>query len=449
MTELGPKAHGAMLTESEPLSLIGVAESTGDAAKRCFDFVSALILILVLSPVFALGYLASKFYGYGFSKSLRVQRGGKPFFELSLRFPPKSRWNVISRLPVLINILRGEMSWVGPAPKAPAEIEALGQIGRYRLKVRPGLLCQWRIQRRANISYESESQTAAQYVDSHSLLTDLGLIARGVVVAIYGLPTPKTASTEINLMGVRVDNVTMNEAVNAIVERVGGGSPCQVSFLNAHCFNVLQRDPLYLESVNSSRLVFPDGIGLKIAGQLLGCPITQNVNGTDLFPMLCKALESKQRSLYLLGGKPGTTEDVTKWLSSNYPNLVVLGSHHGYDLKNNTEKVIGEIRASGADLVLVGLGVPMQERWINQNLPEIGAKVVLGVGGLFDYYSGRIPRAPIWMRELGLEWFFRFLQEPRRLCKRYFVGNLTFLLLVLRYWMDRRTEGSKNRGLFS
>jgi N-acetylglucosaminyldiphosphoundecaprenol N-acetyl-beta-D-mannosaminyltransferase len=126
-----------------------------------------------------------------------------------------------------------------------------------------------------------------------------------------------------------------------------------------------------------------------------------------------------------------------------------LGSHHGYDLKNNTEKVIGEIRASGADLVLVGLGVPMQERWINQNLPEIGAKVVLGVGGLFDYYSGRIPRAPIWMRELGLEWFFRFLQEPRRLCKRYFVGNLTFLLLVLRYWMDRRTEGSKNRGLFS
>jgi N-acetylglucosaminyldiphosphoundecaprenol N-acetyl-beta-D-mannosaminyltransferase len=423
------------LSQIERLSPATIVESASDRNKRRFDFATAAIAIVLSSPLFAIAYVISKLYGFGFSESLRVGKGGLTFAELSLVLPPAWRWSPLSKLPVLINIIRGDMSWVGPVPKSTMELAALGQPGLNRLRVRPGLLCEWRIQQRANMSYGSESESAMEYVISHSFWCDLGILARAITSGLYGCLTHGHTFAEIDLLDIRIDNLTMKEAAAVTIQRLRENIPCQISFVNAHSFNVLRSNPSYMESLRASGLVFADGIGLRIAGHFLGCPVVQNVNGTDLFPLLCKHLEPTYTGLYLLGGKPGVAEGVIKWLSVNYPDLVICGFRHGYDLDGNRDMVLSDIRKSGAELLLVGLGVPTQELWIHQHLGQTGAKVSIGVGGLFDYYSGRIPRAPIWIRELGLEWLFRLLQEPRRLCRRYLIGNLSFLFLVFRYWL--------------
>ncbi len=119
--------------------------------------------------------------------------------------------------------------------------------------------------------------------------------------------------------------------------------------------------------------------------------------------------------------------DVARWLAKHYPGVEVAGFRHGYFAAGEEAEVIEEIRDSGADLVLVAFGAPRQELWIRRNLSRLGAKVVIGVGGLLDFFSGRIPRAPRWVRKLGMEWCYRLCQEPKRLWRRYLVGNVVFL----------------------
>jgi N-acetylglucosaminyldiphosphoundecaprenol N-acetyl-beta-D-mannosaminyltransferase len=125
------------------------------------------------------------------------------------------------------------------------------------------------------------------------------------------------------------------------------------------------------------------------------------------------------------------TEGVRDWIAEHHPGTIVCGCNHGYFSPEEEADVIRRIADSGADVLLVAFGVPRQDVWISQHIRETGAKVAMGVGGLFDFYSGRTPRAPLWMREIGLEWFYRFYQEPGRMWKRYFVGNAVFLFRVM------------------
>jgi N-acetylglucosaminyldiphosphoundecaprenol N-acetyl-beta-D-mannosaminyltransferase len=177
--------------------------------------------------------------------------------------------------------------------------------------------------------------------------------------------------------------------------------------------------------------VLADGIGLKLAGKILNSHIRQNVNGTDLFPLLCTALARENLGIYLLGGKPGVPEDVARWIAERHPSVRVSGCHHGFFSAAETASITEDIRRSGAAILLVALGVPRQEKWIREHQSESGVNIAIGVGGLFDFYSGRIPRAPLWIRELGMEWFYRFVQEPRRMWRRYFVGNFVFLVRAI------------------
>lgn len=232
----------------------------------------------------------------------------------------------------------------------------------------------------------------------------------------------------IKLFGIEIDNVTLDHAVEAIVDRLDGDTPAQVSFVNADCVNIACRSPEYLEALQESDLVFADGIGLRMAGDVLGQPVRDNVNGTDLFPCLAAALEGTGKRIYLLGGRPGVAEGVARWLAKNYPGVELAGWRHGYFSAAEETKVIEDIRRSGADLVLVAFGAPRQDLWIRRCLSKLGAKVVIGVGGLLDFYSGRISRAPRWIRKLGMEWCYRLYQEPQRLWRRYLVGNVVFLV---------------------
>jgi N-acetylglucosaminyldiphosphoundecaprenol N-acetyl-beta-D-mannosaminyltransferase len=231
----------------------------------------------------------------------------------------------------------------------------------------------------------------------------------------------------IKLFDIEIDNVTLQEAVEVILDRLDGDTPTQISFVNADCVNIACRNAEYLEALQQSDLVFADGIGVRLAGDVLGQPVRENVNGTDLFPLLAAALAGGGKRVYLLGGRPGVADGVAEWLAENHPGVVVAGCRNGYFSGDEEDQVIEDIRRSGADLVLVAFGAPRQELWIRRCLPRLGAKVVIGVGGLLDFFSGRIRRAPRWVRKLGMEWCYRMYQEPRRLWRRYLVGNVVFL----------------------
>jgi N-acetylglucosaminyldiphosphoundecaprenol N-acetyl-beta-D-mannosaminyltransferase len=197
--------------------------------------------------------------------------------------------------------------------------------------------------------------------------------------------------------------------------------------VNADGVNIAFRNPEYRAALQQSDMVFADGIGVKLAGEVLGQLVADNVNGTDLFPLLMGALQGTGKWIYLLGGRPGVTEGVVRSLTKNFPGVKIAGWRHGYYSAEEEGQVIADIRRSGADLMLVAFGAPRQELWIHRHLGALGAKVVIGVGGLFDFFSGRIPRAPRWVRRLGMEWCYRLYREPGRLWRRYLVGNVVFL----------------------
>ena len=256
------------------------------------------------------------------------------------------------------------------------------------------------------------------------------------------------ASQAINLLGTRIENLTMPEAIEAIKSQLDRDRPAQICFVNADCINVTYRDEEYRRVLADADFVFADGVGMKIAGKVMRQPLRDNVNGTDLFPRLCMALAGTNKSVFLLGGRPGVAEAVGRWITTHFPGLRVGGTRDGYYRPHEEPAVIEQIAESGADLLLVALGVPQQDKWIHTHLHQIGCKVVMGVGGLFDFYSGRIPRAPQWMRKCGLEWLFRLFQEPRRLAKRYLLGNPLFLArLVSERLFRRRSTLARTRPL--
>jgi N-acetylglucosaminyldiphosphoundecaprenol N-acetyl-beta-D-mannosaminyltransferase len=236
---------------------------------------------------------------------------------------------------------------------------------------------------------------------------------------------------QVRMLGCRADNLTMAEAVDTLVARLDRGQQTRAAFVNADCMNLALRTPAYRSAVDTADLVFLDGSGMRLAGRLLGKTIRDNVNGTDLFPHLCAALASRGGRLFLLGAAPGIAERVRDWIHARYPGVQVVGTRHGYYAPEEAGSVLEAIRSARPDVLLVAFGAPRQDCWLRHNLAATGATIGIGVGGLFDFYSGSIPRAPRWMRRLGVEWVWRLAQEPRRLWRRYLIGNFTFVARVL------------------
>lgn len=245
----------------------------------------------------------------------------------------------------------------------------------------------------------------------------------------------------ICIRNIQLTNLAMEDALNAIHAALVSQVPTRVAFLNADCVNIAARNADYLADLQAMDWVFADGIGVKLAGQLLQQPVRANVNGTDLFPRLCEEMARAHQRLFLLGAAPGVAQAAGDWAQAHYPGLVLAGTHHGYFSEDALPEVLTRIRAARPDVLLVGLGAPRQERWMQSHAAATGATVTMGVGGLFDYYSGNIPRAPLWMRRSGLEWLFRLLQEPRRLARRYLIGNWVFLTRVLGDWLRGLSRG--------
>lgn len=235
----------------------------------------------------------------------------------------------------------------------------------------------------------------------------------------------------LDVFGYALLNTTKIKAADLLVERAAANMKTRVAFLNAHCINTAYVDPVYARCLRHMDLLLPDGAGIKMAAQLSNQYLMDNLNGTDLFPLICERAAKAHQAIYLLGARPGVAERVATAMKARFPSLRIAGTHDGYFTEYENKAVIADINRSGAALVFVAMGVPAQEKWIERNADAINAPVILGVGGLFDFYSGRIPRAPELLRENGLEWTWRLAQEPRRMFKRYVLGNPLFIARTL------------------
>ena len=208
----------------------------------------------------------------------------------------------------------------------------------------------------------------------------------------------------------------------------------KIYFLNAHCFNVAQMDDQYLASLNHAGMVLNDGIGILMASKLLGIKLKENMNGSNFIPRLIKHTCSLGKTVFLLGAETGVSERAKKKLEKKIGDHCISGVYHGYILDETENRtVLDLINESGAELLIVGMGVPRQEKWIERNLHLLeNIRIAIAGGAIIDFLAEKVKRAPPLVQKLGVEWLYRFIQEPNRLFRRYFIGNIVFFLNVFR-----------------
>ena len=231
----------------------------------------------------------------------------------------------------------------------------------------------------------------------------------------YSISFPTVPATQ--LFGLELANGTRAEVADRLVARARAGTRTVVAFVNAHCINVARSVPAYREALERADMLLPDGVRMRIAARLAGKPMGDNLNGTDLFPDICARAAEAGTPIFLFGGRRGVAVAAGKAMQARYPGLKIAGTADGYFAPSDEAGLVARINASGAAMLFVGLGVPGQDLLIARLAPSLAPPVVLGVGGLFDYYSGRIPRAPLVLRRTGLQWAWRLAQEPRRLAE--------------------------------
>ena len=340
------------------------------------------------------------------------------------RLPWLARCLGAASYPALADIAEGRLAWFGPRPRDPSEPPAA-------VAARPGLISSQRIRLQMGVAYTAEHQADREDALRASPRYHLGLLLRMLVALLIGRPLGQSP-VRWPLLGLLIDNVDRSGAlqrIGAMLDSTRRG--WRVAFVNPHCANVAQQDVAYRHALRSAHLLLPDGSGLLLASRLLRTPLRENVNGTDFFPMLCAELERRGQSLFLLGAAPGVADAVADYVRQHYPRLALAGTQHGYFSAEETPAVLQRIHRCQPDVLLVAMGVPRQENWAAEYAQQSGAKIVMGVGGLFDFYSGRISRAPRWLQEVGCEWVWRLLQEPGRMWRRYLCGNLLFVWRVL------------------
>ena len=218
---------------------------------------------------------------------------------------------------------------------------------------------------------------------------------------------------QARVLGVRVDCLDMQATLDRIEELVGAGGAHLVATVNPEFIMRARRDPEFARVLESADLCLADGTGVVWAARRQGCSLSSPVTGTDLIPPLAALCAKQGFRLFLLGAEPGVAADLAARLRTAHPELAVA-AHAGSPDASADEETVSLIRAHRTQVLLVAFGAPKQELWIDRLKDRIGAPVGIGVGGAFDYLTGRVPRAPVWMRRAGLEWLYRLLHQPWR-----------------------------------
>lgn len=240
----------------------------------------------------------------------------------------------------------------------------------------------------------------------------------------------------VRILGLTIDNEKYEDGIGRLRRLIQTDGTQVVHFVHCHGCLAGAKDDETLAALASADVVYGDGTGMRWAARWRGVDLVGNLNGTDLVPDLLERGLDRRGRVYLLGGTPDEVEAARRRAAERFPDWDFVGHHHGYFAETDEDRVLAEVRAARPDVVLVGMGTPLQEEFINRHRDDFGCSLVLAVGGLFAHLSDRITRAPRWMRRLGLEWVGVAVQQPRKI-GRYTVGSAEFLLRMV---MARRAD---------
>ena len=336
----------------------------------------------------------------------------------------------------LIDVLFYKLSLVGVPVTHRLQYESQQQLAEH-YKAPTGIYCDFDNQAAVGLK-ENEKHVVLEQQLKGSSLHFLTTFLKGLFIQLFFPIDKKNKTPKVaKLFGLPINNVQMQEAIEWVCSQqqtVTSSNNKIAFFVNAHSVNLSAKSNKFKQQLLLASRLFADGSGMRLAAQFNGIHLQANINGTDMLPKLCEKAASAKQSIFLLGGKPNVAIKAAKNLTSTYQELQIAGCEDGFFDKDNeqvNEELIQKINDSGADILLVGLGSPVQETWCLKNAQQLNCKRILAVGGLFDYFSGSIARAPAWMRELGLEWIWRLIQEPKTKFSRYVIGTPEFLFRLL------------------
>ncbi|MDD4321456.1 MAG: WecB/TagA/CpsF family glycosyltransferase [Acidaminococcaceae bacterium] len=218
----------------------------------------------------------------------------------------------------------------------------------------------------------------------------------------------------INVLNVPVNPFSMQETLDCLLARLEAGQKTWVITANAEIIMLGQNDSEYMHLLQKATMVLPDGAGTVWAGRTLGYDVPERVAGFDLFLELIKLSAVQHYKIFFLGSAPGVAEIAKKRCEAMAPGVEIVGIHDGYFTEAESKEIVAEINKSGANLLFAALGAPKQEFWLNRFADAINADLCMGIGGSFDVLAGKMERAPKWMQEASLEWFFRLYKQPSR-----------------------------------
>lgn len=239
------------------------------------------------------------------------------------------------------------------------------------------------------------------------------------------------------LLNTYVNNVTMLETIAAIEQMIADGDKHYTVAINADVVMKIENDSYLKKIVDEADMVVVDGQPLVWIAKHHGNPVKARISGSDLVPQLMETAAEKGYTVFIIGGKEGTAEQAKKNLEAKHPRIKIVGTYappFGFEKDEaELEKINGMISDASPDLVIACFGCPKQEKWIYENYQKYDAKVSICAGATVDFLAGNVKRAPKWMSDKGFEWFYRFLQEPKRMFKRYFIDDIKIFGLVKKY----------------
>lgn len=244
---------------------------------------------------------------------------------------------------------------------------------------------------------------------------------------------------KVDIHGVLIDNVTMNEALEKVLGMLKSQTPQKIFTPNSEIIMQATRDPELKYILNSAELVVPDGAGVILASRIMKNELKEKVSGIDLVKKILKNTEKRPTSFFMLGGRPGVAEKASVNILSDHPKARILGYRNGYFDENEVPEIIKQINDSRAEILLVGLGAPKQEKWMHRYAGELNCKILMGVGGSIDIFAGTAKLAPEFMRKAGLEWLYRLIKEPKR-AKRMLDLPRFILLTLKKVTADRKNQ---------
>ncbi len=236
---------------------------------------------------------------------------------------------------------------------------------------------------------------------------------------------------QLRILGVEITDLTVPDALGRMAEMVETKGTSVLYFVNAHTLNCAVEQPPYRDVLNTGDVVFGDGTGVRWAARMQGVRLRANLNGTDLLPLFFDHTADRGLRYYLLGATEETIARAVAHVQEQHPGWTHAGHHHGYVFDGPIDPVLEDIAEARPDMLLVGMGNPLQERWIHDHRDRLDVPLVIGVGGLFDHWAGNLTRAPAWVRAAGFEWAQLLLQQPKK-ARRYLVGNPLYLYRVAR-----------------